>query len=66
MKTTIDIAPDLMGRCKKLAHEQETTFRSLVEEGLERVLRDRSVGKNFKLRSVPFNGGGFNPGFENV
>lgn len=64
MKTTIDIPDSLMARCKAVIGEQHVTFRSLVEEGLDRVLEDRTRRKPFKLRSVPFCGGGFQPGFD--
>lgn len=44
--------------------EQHVTFRSLVEEGLGHVLNERSRRRPFKLRAVGFNGGGFQPGFD--
>ena len=53
-----------MTRCKKVIGQQRVTFRSLVEEGLCRVLDDRLERKPFKLKSVPFRGGGFQPGGE--
>ena len=53
-----------MTRCKKVIGQQRVTFRSLVEEGLCRVLDDRLERKPFKLKSVPFRGGGFQPGFD--
>jgi hypothetical protein len=64
MKTTIDIPDTLMLRCKQTAHEQHLTFRSLVEEGLHYVLDQREQRKKFKLREVPFQGGGFQTGFD--
>lgn len=38
MKTTIDIADDLLERARLLAQEQGTTLRALTEEGLRLVL----------------------------
>jgi hypothetical protein len=64
MKTTIDIPDVLMERCKKVIGQQHVTFRSLVEEGLDRVLDERLERKPFKLRAIPFRGGGFQPGFD--
>ena len=64
MKTTIDIPDALMQRCKKVIGQQHVTFRCLVEEGLCRVLDERLERKPFKLNSVPFCGGGFQPGFD--
>lgn len=66
MKTTIDIPDTLMARCKALAREQNLTFRDLVEEGLGKVLAERSQRKPFKLRKVPSGRGGFQPGFEDA
>ncbi len=64
MKTTIDIPDPLMERCKRLAREQGVTFRGLVEEGLTKVLEERSHREPFRLRETPVGGGGFQPGFE--
>lgn len=64
MKTTIDIPDSLMARCKRTAAEQHVTFRTLVEEGLQQVLDKRSHREPFRLRDVPFCGGGFKPGFD--
>lgn len=64
MKTTIDIPDTLMERCRTVIGREHVTFRSLVEEGLDRVLSDRAERKTFKLKSIPFRGGGFQPGFD--
>ncbi len=64
MKTTIDISDAVMERCRKVIGEQHVTFRSLVEEGLDRVLDERLSRKPFKLKTVPVRGGGFQPGFD--
>ena len=54
MKTTVDIADELFARLKRLSLETGRPMRSLIEEGLRRVLEhedrptwtlpDRSVG----------------------
>ncbi len=41
MKTTIDIADDVLVRAKRLAAERNTTLKSLTEEGLRLVLEHR-------------------------
>jgi len=64
MKTTIDISDSLIRRCRRLAQEQHLTFRSLVEEGLDRVLNERSARKPFTMKEIERRGGGFRPGFE--
>ena len=64
MKTTIDIPDALMERCRAVIGCDRVTFRSLVEEGLDRVLADREERKPFTLKDVPVRGGGFQPGFD--
>ncbi len=41
MKTTIDIADGLLAEAKAHAREEGLTLRTLIEEGLRRVLGDR-------------------------
>jgi hypothetical protein len=41
MKTTIEIADDLFERAQRLATKEKTTFRSLTEQGLRLVLKER-------------------------
>ena len=64
MKTTIDIPDTLMERCRTVIGRDRVTFRSLVGEGLDRVLAERTKRKPFTLKDVPFRGGGFQPGFD--
>jgi len=42
MKTTIDIADDLIRRARTIQNRDDVTFRSLVEEGLRYVLEKRA------------------------
>ena len=48
MKTTIEIADDLFERVQRLARKEKTTLRSLTEQGLRLVLREKQA-KNDKL-----------------
>ena len=64
MKTTIEIAPTLLERGKRVAHEEHVTLRALVEEGLRMVIADREKRPAFRLKKVHFTGGGFGRGFE--
>ena len=41
MKTTIEIADDLFERAQRVARKEKTTFRSLTEQGLRLVLKER-------------------------
>ncbi len=58
MKTTIDIADALAEQAKQVAAEDGTTLRSLVEEGLRRVLEERGGKSQFKLGRASFKGKG--------
>lgn len=62
MKTTVDIADSILLAAKKLAAEERTTLRALVEEGLRRVLEQRHQKGEFKLRRASFEGQGLQPG----
>jgi hypothetical protein len=41
MKTTIEIADDIFERAQQVARREKTTFRSLTEEGLRLVLKEK-------------------------
>jgi Arc/MetJ family transcription regulator len=43
MKTTIEIADDLFARAQRVARKEKTTFRSLAEQGLRLVLREKQA-----------------------
>ena len=45
MKTTIEIADDLFERAQRVARKEKTTFRSLAEQGLRLVLKEKQQGK---------------------
>jgi mRNA-degrading endonuclease RelE of RelBE toxin-antitoxin system len=61
MKTTIQIPDSLMKEARKLAHEEDTTLKSLVEEGLRRVISEHRKRGKFKLRKATFQGKGLQP-----
>ncbi len=62
MKTTIEIPNSLLEEARKLASQEGTTVRALVETGLRRVLAERKKRGTFKLRKASFNGNGLQPG----
>ena len=65
MKTTLDIADPLIAEAKRIAARDGETLRSLVEQGLRKVLAERShKAKPFKLRDASFKGTGMTPEFE--
>lgn len=66
MKTTIHIPDSLFDEAKKVAHRERTTLKALVEEGLRKVVTERT-GRGpgeFKLRPASFKGQGLNPSLE--
>lgn len=63
MKTTIDIASELLAQGKRVAEEEHVTLRSLVEEGLRYVLTRRGQVKAFRWKPVTFKGEGLSPEF---
>lgn len=66
MKTTIEVSDALMLEAKSLAQEHNTTLRALVEQGLEKVLRDLREPKPYKMRDFSVHGQGLQPGQENL
>lgn len=56
IKTTIDIADDLLARAKHLARKEDRTLREIVEEGLDLVLL-RRAHKPAAPASLPTSGG---------
>ena len=66
MKTTIEIADDIFERVQRLARKEKTSFRSLTEQGLRLVLKERQ-GKPKKLPPlVTVRGGGLTDEFKNA
>jgi hypothetical protein len=66
MKTTIEIADDLFERAQRIARQEKTTFRSLTEQGLRLVLKNRE-GKPKQLPPlVTVRGDGLTDQFKNA
>jgi hypothetical protein len=58
MKTTFDIPDSLLNEARRAAAKRGTTLRSLVEEGLRRLLGEPHEPQAFRLRKVTFRGAG--------
>jgi hypothetical protein len=56
MKTTIDIADDLLMRAKQTAQRESITLRELAEEGLRLALARREQRKRGEIRPVVVGG----------
>jgi hypothetical protein len=66
MKTTAEISPTLLDKARKLASQDGTTLRALVEEGLRRIIAERRHAGAFRLRKVTFKGIGLHAGLAGV
>lgn len=64
MKTTLDISDPLLRDARKIAAREGTTLRALVEQGLRKVLAEKSQRKRpFRLRKASVKGRGLQPEF---
>jgi len=61
MKTTIHIPNSLFEEARKLAHQEHTTLKALVEEGLRRIISERQRSGRFQLRKATYKGRGLQP-----
>ena len=66
MKTTIEIADDLFERAQRLARKEKTSFRSLTEQGLRLVLKERQAKPQKLPPLVTVGGKGLTPEFKNA
>ena len=66
-KTSIEIADDLFERAQRVARKEKTTFRSLVEQGLRLVLKEKQAKPvKWKWKPVTFRGEGLTDEFKNA
>jgi len=65
VKTTVDIAEDMLREAKLIAAREGTTLRALVEEGLRHVIDERAKQKTgFRMRDGSYGSGGGVPGID--
>ena len=64
MKTTIEVQDDLLERSKRLAQQEGTTLRAVIEEGLRLALRARAQRHRQPFTVQPFVGDGLTPEFQ--
>jgi hypothetical protein len=62
MKTTVEIADELLREAKAIAASERSTVRALLEEGLRWVLGQRRGRRRFRLRDASVTGHGLQPG----
>ena len=63
MKTTIDISSALYEEVRRMAQQEHTTVKALVEEGLRQTLSEHKRREPFTLRNASFKGKGLQPEF---
>ena len=61
MKTTVHIPDSLLEDARKIAREEHTTIKALIEEGLRRTIDDRKKKHAFRLKKATFKGNGLHP-----
>lgn len=61
MKTTIEIADDLLARARRVASRERKTLRQLMEEALRQRLARPAATQPFRLKKHPFAGHGRHP-----
>ncbi len=62
MKTTIEIADDVLARAKRQARREGKTLREVVDEALRQRLSGSPARPAFRLKKHPFKGEGLQPG----
>jgi hypothetical protein len=67
MKTTIEIADDLFEKARRVARKEKTTFRSLTEQGLRLVLKEKQTKTaRWRWKPATFRGDGLTDEFKNA
>ena len=61
MKTTVQIPDSIFEEVRKIAHNERTTLKALMQEGLRRIISERKRRGRFKLRKATFKGNGLQP-----
>ena len=63
MKTTIELPDDLLDQLRRVARQEGSTLRRLVEEGLQRCLKARRTAEHRELDFPSYGGSGLTPEF---
>ena len=66
MKTTIELADDLLARSKRIARQEGVTLRSLIEEGLRLAIQARQRRTRAPFRLQTFHGDGLTTEFRDA
>jgi len=66
VKTTVDIADDLLKRSQQLAKREGSTLRAILEEGLRLVLKNRRTPASYSFHFPTFGKDGLNAEFRDA
>lgn len=66
MKTTVDIADNILERARKFSKAESIPLKVLVEEGLQSVLERRAQSHPPEIHPVTFNGNGLSKEFQDA
>ena len=66
MKTTVHISDALLAEAQAIAAREKTTLKALVNEGLQKVVKERGSTKPFKLKDCSVGGEGLSPEFKDA
>jgi hypothetical protein len=66
MKTTIELPDPLFAQARRYAGAHKVTMKSLIEQGLRKVMAEKKSEKPFKLRDGSVGGNGLTPEFQNA
>jgi hypothetical protein len=58
MKTTVEISDSLLRQAKRVALNERTTIKALIERGLRMVVVDSKRRAGFRLKKASFRGDG--------
>jgi predicted transcriptional regulator len=66
MKTTVDISDDLLRRSQRIAKNEHTTLRAILEEGIRLVLKTRQAKRQAVFKFPTFGEGGLSDEFRHA
>ncbi|MDR0458370.1 MAG: type II toxin-antitoxin system VapB family antitoxin [Burkholderiaceae bacterium] len=66
MKTTIELPEPLFAQARRYAGARNMTMKTLVEQGLRKVMAEKKDAPKFKLRDGSVGGNGLTPEFQNA
>ena len=61
MKTTVHIPDALLEEARRIANQEQTTIKALIEEGLRLTIEGRKHKTRFRLRKATYKGDGLQP-----